>query len=65
MASAINLYLKHTVANMAIDLTPRWNNFAVYLPAMQFPYASAVAINKMLGEREFPKGINLKDLDFL
>lgn len=65
MASEINLFLKHTEADMAIDLTPRWNNFAVYLPAMQFPYASAVASNKTLGEREFPKGINLKDLDFL
>jgi hypothetical protein len=64
-ASVINLYLKLTEAEMTIDLTPRWDNFAVYLPAMQFPYASAVASNKMLGEREFPKGINLKDLDFL
>jgi len=50
---------------MAIDLTPRWDNFAVYLPAMQFPYASAVSSNKMLGKREFPKGIKLQDLDFL
>lgn len=50
---------------MAIDLTPRWDNFAVYLPAMQFPYASAVASNKMLGKREFPEGIKLQDLDFL
>jgi hypothetical protein len=50
---------------MAIDLTPRWDNFAVYLPAMQYPYASAVASNKALGDREFPKGIKLQDLDFL
>ena len=50
---------------MAIDLTPRWDNFAVYLPAMQFPYASAVSSNKMLGKRDFPKGIKLQDLDFL
>jgi hypothetical protein len=50
---------------MAIDLTPRWDNFAVYLPAMQFPYASAVSSNKALGKREFPKGIKLEDLDFL
>ncbi len=50
---------------MAIDLTPRWDNFAVYLPAMQFPFASAVASNKALGDREFPKGIKLQDLDFL
>ena len=50
---------------MAIDLTPRWDKFAVYLPAMQFPYASAVDNNKMLGDREFPAGIKLTDLDFL
>lgn len=50
---------------MAIDLTPRWANFAVYLPAMQFPYASAVASNKMLGKRELPDGIKLTDLNFL
>jgi hypothetical protein len=50
---------------MAIDLTPRWDKFAVYLPAMQFPYASAVDSNKMLGDREFPAGIKLTDLDFL
>lgn len=50
---------------MPIDLTPRWNNFAVYLPAMQFPYANAVNSNKMLGDREFPAGINLTDLNFL
>ncbi len=50
---------------MAIDLTPRWENFAVYLPAMQFPYANAVDSNKQLGKRDFPAGIKLKDLDFL
>lgn len=50
---------------MAIDLMPRWDDFAVYLPAMQYPYASAVDNNKMLGEREFPAGIKLTDLDFL
>jgi hypothetical protein len=52
-------------ADMAIDLTPRWANFAVYLPAMQFPYSSAVASNKMLGKRELPDGIKLTDLNFL
>lgn len=51
---------------MAIDLTPRWENFAVYLPALQFGYASAVESNKLLArERAFPKGIKLTDLDFL
>jgi hypothetical protein len=50
---------------MAIDLTPRWDQFAVYLPAMQYPYASAVDNNKALGDRPFPDGIKLTDLDFL
>ncbi len=50
---------------MAIDLTPRWDKFAVYLPAMQFHYASAVNNNKLLKGRSFPKEIKLTDLDFL
>ena len=50
---------------MAIDLTPRWNKFAVYLPAMQHGYASAVDNNKLLKGRDFPKGLKLTDLDFL
>jgi hypothetical protein len=50
---------------MAIDLSPRWENFAVYLPAMQFHYASAVDNNKAIKGREFPNGIKLTDLDFL
>jgi hypothetical protein len=50
---------------MTIDLTPRWEKFAVYLPAMQYHYASAVNTNKMLKGRDFPKGIKLTDLDFL
>ena len=50
---------------MAIDLTPRWNNFAVYLPAMQYHYASALNDNKLIKGREFPSGIKLTDLDFL
>ena len=50
---------------MAIDLTPRWDKFAVYLPAMQHGYASAVDNNKLLKGRDFPKGLKLTDLDFL
>jgi hypothetical protein len=53
------------VANMAIDLTPRWKNFAVYLPAMQYHYASAVDNNKLIKGRDFPKDLKLTDLDFL
>ena len=33
---------------MTIDLTPRWKDFAVYLPALQFGYASDVVDNKRL-----------------
>lgn len=54
---------------MAIDLTPRWDKFAVYLPAMQYGYANAVddsAKNKKVSKnREFPSGITMADLDFL
>lgn len=50
---------------MSIDLTPRWENFAVYLPAMQYHYASAVDNNKLIKGRDFPKDLKLTDLDFL
>lgn len=50
---------------MSIDLTPRWDKFAVYLPAMQYHYASAVDNNKLIKGRDFPKEIKLTDLDFL
>ena len=50
---------------MSIDLTPRWDKFAVYLPAMQYHYASAVDNNKLIKGRSFPKDIKLTDLDFL
>ncbi len=50
---------------MAIDLTPRWDKFAVYLPAMQYHYASALVDNKLIKGRVFPSGIKLTDLDFL
>jgi hypothetical protein len=57
--------LLHMVNEMAIDLTPRWDKFAVYLPAMQYHYASAVDNNKLLKDRDFPKDLKLTDLDFL
>jgi hypothetical protein len=50
---------------MKNDLTPRWKDFAVYLPAMQYHYASAVDSNKLIKNRDFPAGIKLTDLDFL
>jgi hypothetical protein len=50
---------------MSIDLSPRWENFAVYLPAMQFHYANAVNNTKPVKDREFPAGIKMSDLDFL
>ena len=53
------------VHDMTIDLTPRWDKFAVYLPAMQYHYANAVNSNKMIKGRDFPKEIKLTDLDFL
>ena len=55
----------HTVADMGIDLTPRWDKFAVYLPAMQYHYASAFDNNKLIKGRDFPKDLKLTDLDFL
>ena len=51
---------------MGIDLTPRWDKFAVYLPAIQEWYSREVWSNKNLDkERPFPEGISLTDLDFL
>lgn len=51
---------------MAIDLTPRWKDFAVYLPAQQYHYASLTDSNrKMPNGRPFPEGYKLTDLDFL
>jgi len=51
---------------MSIDLTPRWKDFAVYLPAIQSWYSKEVNSNKILDKtRPFPKGIAIKDLDYL
>ena len=49
-----------------IDLTKRWDPFAVYLPSIQFPYAKTVDTDRQRDKsRSFPKGIKLTDLDFL
>ncbi len=51
---------------MAIDLTPRWNDFAVYLPAIQSWYSQHVYSDRARKkDRPFPKGIKLQDLDYL
>lgn len=51
---------------MAIDLTPRWNDFAVYLPAIQTWYSSMVHSDKARDKaRAFPSGLKLTDLDYL
>ena len=47
-----------------IDLTPRWDNFAVYLPSIQKNYASA-AYKRGDKERVMPNGITMRDLNFL
>lgn len=49
---------------MAIDLTPRWDKFAVYLPAIQKGYAKA-AYKIGDSKRVMPQGITMKDLNFL
>ena len=58
-------HLKHTEVDMANDLSPRWENFAVYLPAMQYHYANAVNNTKPIKNREFPADLKMSDLDFL
>lgn len=51
---------------MSIDLTPRWKDFAIYLPAIQGWYSQLVYSDKSRDKaRPFPKGITLKDLDYL
>ena len=51
---------------MAINLTPRWDDFAVYLPAIQGWYSTNVYSDRLREKsRPFPKGITLKDLDYL
>jgi hypothetical protein len=66
MANVTMLPLLRMGNEMTTDLTPRWKDFAVYLPAIQFPFASTVDSDKNRDKkRPFPKGIKLTDLDFL
>ena len=54
------------VNQMAIDLSPRWDEFAVYLPAIQEWYSKNVhSDSKRDKSRPFPSGIKLTDLDYL
>ncbi len=50
---------------MSIDLTPRWDNFAIYLPAIQHGFAKDVYSNKAIKNRAFPSNLKLTDLDFI
>ena len=51
---------------MSIDLSPRWDEFAVYLPAIQEWYSKGVSSNATLKRsRPFPSEIKLRDLDYL
>ena len=51
---------------MAIDLTPRFKDFAVYLPALQNQYATAVRSDSTRDKtRAFPTNLKMTDLDFL
>ena len=51
---------------MSVDLSPRWNEFAVYLPAIQEWYSKGVVNNAVLDKsRPFPNDIKLRDLDYL
>jgi hypothetical protein len=52
------------MANNVNDLTPRWDNFAVYLPSIQKAYAKA-AYKTGDKTRVMPDGITMKDLNFL
>jgi hypothetical protein len=54
------------VNQMAIDLSPRWDEFAVYLPAIQEWYSKNVHSDSNRDKsRPFPDGIKLTDLDYL
>jgi hypothetical protein len=54
------------VNQMAIDLSPRWDEFAVYLPAIQEWYSKNVHSDSNRDKsRPFPSGIKLTDLDYL
>ena len=51
---------------MSNDLSPRWDEFAVYLPAIQEWYSKNVHANKKLEKsRPFPNGLKISDLDYM
>jgi hypothetical protein len=51
---------------MSLDLSPRWDEFAVYLPAIQEWYSKNVHASKKLEKsRPFPNGLKLSDLDYM
>ena len=52
------------MATNSNDMTPRWDNFAVYLPSIQKAYAKAAY---KLGDKKrvMPAGVTMKDLNFL
>ena len=50
---------------MSIDLTPRWDKFAIYLPSIQQPFAKAVYSKRAPKDRVFPTGLKMSDLDFI
>lgn len=46
------------------DITPRWDNFAIYLPSIQKAFAKA-AYKAGDKNRVMPAGVTIKDLNFL
>ncbi len=52
------------MASNIIDITPRWDNCAVYLPSIQKHFAKA-AYSTGDRSRVMPQGVTMKDLNFL
>jgi hypothetical protein len=50
---------------MSIDLTPRWDDFAVYLPSIQQGFAKDVYVKRAPKNRLFPADLKMSDLDFI
>jgi hypothetical protein len=50
---------------MSIDLTPRWDEFAVYLPSIQQGFAKDVYVKRAPTNRLFPTDLKMSDLDFI
>jgi hypothetical protein len=49
---------------ISTDISPRWDNFALYLPSIQKQYAKAAYSTSKL-QRPMPDGLTMKDLNFL